>query len=140
MLVDLGQLPIIKENEGEKKLTPRLPSARGENDAHNQTIKGKSFSKNKDQNHPNKQLWLLRIRPAKVGRLQVRHRWCHFEFTNRQCLPMGWSVKDLRILALQGHKADLRPMAQTRKREHRCSNRSYNESRDSIQSMYQHLF
>jgi hypothetical protein len=72
-----------KKNEGKKKLTPRLPSARGENDAHNQTIKGKSFSENKDQNHPNKQLWLLRIRPAKESKgFKLDTGGVTFEFTN----------------------------------------------------------
>lgn len=133
MLVDLGQLPIKKENKGEKKLTPRLPSARGENDAHNQTIKGKSFSEDKDQNHPNKQLWLLRIRPAKESKgFRLDTGGVTFEFTNRKCLPMGWSVKDLQIPALQGHKANPRPVAETRNREHRCSNCSYDKRCDSI--------
>jgi len=35
VLVDLDQLPIKREKKGAEKLTPRLPSARGENDAHN---------------------------------------------------------------------------------------------------------
>lgn len=32
-----------------------------QDDAHNKTIKGQSFSENEDEDHPNKKFWLLRI-------------------------------------------------------------------------------
>lgn len=44
-------------------LRPRLTSSRGENDADNETIQRKCFSKNENQNHADKELWLLCVGP-----------------------------------------------------------------------------
>jgi hypothetical protein len=48
-------------------LSSRLTSSGGENDANNETIKGQCFSKDENEDHTNKKLWLLGISSAKYS-------------------------------------------------------------------------
>lgn len=41
----------------------RLPCSGRENNPHNETVQSKSFSKDEDKDHANKELWLLCIGP-----------------------------------------------------------------------------
>jgi len=44
-----------------------LASTRRQDNTNNETIEGKSFSKNEDENHSNKKFWLLCIGSAEVN-------------------------------------------------------------------------
>jgi hypothetical protein len=43
-----------------------LTSSGGKNDTNNETVEGKCFSKDENEDHPNKKLWLLGISSAKI--------------------------------------------------------------------------
>lgn len=45
-------------------ISARLASTGREDDTDNETVQGKSFRKDKDEDHADEQLWLLRIGPA----------------------------------------------------------------------------
>jgi hypothetical protein len=45
----------------------RLASTRGEDDSNNETVQSKGFREDEDQNHPHKQLGLLRVCPEETN-------------------------------------------------------------------------
>jgi len=62
----------VKAEKGDQRIfcstsfliSSRLTSTRRQDDTNNETIQGKSFSKNEDENHSNEKLWLLCIGSA----------------------------------------------------------------------------
>ena len=49
-------------------IRPGLASTGWKDDANNETIEGKRFGKDKDEDHAHKQLWLLSVRPAQKNK------------------------------------------------------------------------
>ena len=65
----------------------RLASTRRQDNTNNETIKGKCFSKNEDENHSNKKFWLLCIGSVEVDWLNQYYckRKIHCQIHNNKC-------------------------------------------------------